>query len=50
MGLDPVKSDPVLAVLASLGVIVLLFEVGLQSTVKEMLSVGRSSALVATLA
>jgi len=48
-GLDPVKSDPVLAVLASLGVIVLLFEVGLQSTVKEMLSVGRSSALVATL-
>ncbi len=47
--LDPIKSDPVLAVLASLGVIVLLFEVGLQSTVKEMLSVGRSSALVATL-
>jgi len=48
-GLDPIKSDPVLAVLASLGVIVLLFEVGLQSTVKEMLSVGRTSALVATL-
>ena len=48
-GLEPVGQDPILAVLASLGVIVLLFEVGLQSTVKEMLHVGRSSALVATL-
>jgi Kef-type K+ transport system membrane component KefB len=48
-GLDPIKSDPVLAVLASLGVILLLFEVGLQSTVKEMLHVGRSAALVAVL-
>ena len=48
-GLDPIKTDPTLAILASLGVIVLLFEVGLQSTVKEMLSVGRSSGLVATL-
>jgi Kef-type K+ transport system membrane component KefB len=48
-GLDPIRSDPVLAVLASLGVIVLLFEVGLQSTVKQMLHVGGSSALVAVL-
>jgi len=32
--LDPIKSDPVLAVLASLGVIVLLFEVGWQWTVE----------------
>jgi Kef-type K+ transport system membrane component KefB len=48
-GLTPIRADPVLGVLASLGVILLLFEVGLQSTVKQMLSVGRSSALVAVL-
>ncbi len=48
-GLTPIRTDPVLGALASLGVIVLLFEVGLQSTVKEMLHVGRSSALVAIL-
>jgi Kef-type K+ transport system membrane component KefB len=47
--LDPIRSDPVLSALASLGVIVLLFEVGLQSTVKQMLHVGASSALVAVL-
>jgi Kef-type K+ transport system membrane component KefB len=48
-GFTPIRSDPVLAALASLGVIVLLFEVGLQSTVKQMLHVGGSSALVAVL-
>jgi len=48
-GLEPIRTDPILAVLATLGVILLLFEVGLQSTVKEMLHVGASSALVATL-
>src|SRR5678815_5243355 len=47
--LEPIGADPVLAMLASLGIIVLMFEVGLQSTVKEMLSVGRSSTLVAIL-
>ncbi len=47
--LEPIRTDPILEILAGLGVIVLLFEVGLQSTVKEMLRVGRSSALVATL-
>src|SRR5258706_14870634 len=48
-GLDSIGSDPALNVLASIGVILLLFEVGLQSTVKEMLHVGRSSTLVAVL-
>jgi Kef-type K+ transport system membrane component KefB len=48
-GLEPIRTDPILAVLATLGVILLLFEVGLQSTVKEMLHVGASSALVAAL-
>jgi len=47
--LEPIRTDPVLAILASLGVIVLLFEVGLSSTVRQMLRVGSSSALVATL-
>ncbi len=48
-GLEPLKTDPNLEILAALGVILLLFEVGLQSTVKEMLEVGASSALVAVL-
>jgi Kef-type K+ transport system membrane component KefB len=39
----------VLAILAEIGVILLLFEVGLESTVREMLSVGVSSLLVAVL-
>jgi Kef-type K+ transport system membrane component KefB len=48
-GLDPIRTDSLLQMLASLGVILLLFEVGLQSTVKEMLEVGASSTLVAVL-
>jgi len=48
-GLDPIRSDPLFSALASLGVILLLFEVGLSSTVKQMLHVGGSSALVALL-
>jgi Kef-type K+ transport system membrane component KefB len=48
-GFEPMKTDPILAILASLGVILLLFEVGLQSTVQEMMRVGPSSVLVATL-
>src|SRR5882672_504463 len=46
---EPIATDPAIQILASLGIIVLMFEVGLQSTVKEMLRVGRSSALVAVL-
>jgi Kef-type K+ transport system membrane component KefB len=47
--LEPLKSDPVLDVLARLGVLVLLFEVGLESTVRQMLQVGLSAAAVAVL-
>jgi Kef-type K+ transport system membrane component KefB len=43
------KEDPALRLFAELGVILLLFEVGLQSSVGEMLSVGVSATLVATL-
>jgi Kef-type K+ transport system membrane component KefB len=39
----------ILSILASLGVILLLFEVGLESSVKEMLSVGTSALFVAVL-
>jgi len=38
-----------LTILAEIGVILLLFEVGLESTVREMLSVGLSSLVVAVL-
>ncbi|MEA2600922.1 MAG: hypothetical protein QOF89_1914 [Acidobacteriota bacterium] len=42
-------TDPGLEILAQLGVILLLFQVGLESNVREMLSVGWSSLLVAVL-
>jgi Kef-type K+ transport system membrane component KefB len=46
-GLDYLKTDGIVDIFARLGVIVLLFEVGLGSTVHEMLSVGLSAFLVA---
>lgn len=48
-GLDHLWTDPTLDMLARLGVLVLLFEVGLESTVGQMLKVGGPSLLVATL-
>ncbi len=47
--LEPLKTDAALGVLAGLGVILLLFEVGLESSVEKMLGVGVSSFLVALL-
>ena len=44
-----VQQEPTIQVLASLGVIILLFEVGLESTVRDMLKVGLPSLLVAVL-
>ena len=44
---EPLKTDPTIAALAELGVIILLFEVGLESDLKEMMEVGWSSLLVA---
>ena len=46
-GLDYLKTDQVIDIFARVGVIVLLFEVGLESTVGEMLGVGWSAFLVA---
>jgi Kef-type K+ transport system membrane component KefB len=46
---DRLRADAVVAALAEIGVIILLFEVGLESNLGEMKSVGWSSLLVATL-
>ena len=48
-GLGFLATDPGLEILAQLGVILLLFQVGLESNIREMLSVGWSSLLVAVL-
>ncbi len=45
---EPFKHSATLEVLAELGVIILLFEVGLESTIGEMLKVGMVSFAVAT--
>jgi Kef-type K+ transport system membrane component KefB len=44
-----IEADPGVDTLARLGVVILLFEVGLESTVRDMLKVGRPSILVAVL-
>ncbi|MEN3325792.1 MAG: hypothetical protein V7638_599 [Acidobacteriota bacterium] len=46
---EPLKTNETIAALAELGVIILLFEVGLESDLKEMVEVGWSSLLVAVL-
>src|SRR5215210_7514542 len=48
-GAEPLKTSETIAALAELGVIILLFEVGLESDLKEMIEVGWSSLLVAVL-
>ena len=48
-GAESLKTNPTIAALAELGVIILLFEVGLESDLKEMVEVGLSSLLVAVL-
>lgn len=48
-GAEPLKSNAVIEAVAQLGVIILLFEVGLESDVKEMMGVGWSSLMVAVL-
>ena len=48
-GAEPLKTNETVAALAEFGVIILLFEVGLESDLKEMMEVGWSSLLVAVL-
>jgi Kef-type K+ transport system membrane component KefB len=47
--LTPMLRDPHIDMLAQLGVLILLFQVGLESTVREMLGVGVTSLIVAVL-
>jgi len=46
--LDYLKTDPGLEMLAQLGVILLLFEIGLDASLADLMKVGWSSLLVAT--
>ena len=48
-GLDFISTSEGVSVLAEIGVVLLLFEVGLESNIREMLSVGPASLLVAVL-
>jgi Kef-type K+ transport system membrane component KefB len=48
-GAEALKTDEIIAALAEIGVIILLFEVGLESNLGEMLEVGWSSMVVAVL-
>ena len=48
-GLEGFKQDEMLAITAEIGVILLLFEVGLESNIKELMAVGTSALLVALL-
>lgn len=47
--LEHIKTDPFVDMLARIGVLILLFEVGLESTVAQMLGVGASAFVVAVL-
>lgn len=47
--LEWMKSDTTLGLLANLGAVILLFEVGLESTLRDMLKVGPRSLVVAVL-
>lgn len=46
---EPLKTNEVIAAIAEIGVIILLFQVGLESDLREMKAVGWSSLLVAVL-
>jgi Kef-type K+ transport system membrane component KefB len=48
-GLDFLATNEAIAIIAEIGVVLLLFEVGLESNIREMMSVGTSSLLVAIL-
>lgn len=47
--LDPIKSNSIIAFLAELGVVILLFQIGIESNIFEMKKVGARAGLVAIL-
>ncbi|MDQ3134714.1 MAG: cation:proton antiporter [Acidobacteriota bacterium] len=44
--IEPLKTDQIIAALAEIGLLILLFEVGLETNLREMLEVGWSALLV----
>ena len=46
---DAIRTDPIIDVLAGIGVLILLFQVGVESTVVEMMQVGWPAFIVAVL-
>ncbi|MCR4279833.1 MAG: cation:proton antiporter [Candidatus Komeilibacteria bacterium] len=46
---EPIKTDPAITFLAELGVVILLFQIGLESNLREMKKVGLNAFLVAVL-
>lgn len=44
---EPVKTDPIIAFLAELGVVILLFQIGLESNIQKMKQTGARAFLVA---
>jgi Kef-type K+ transport system membrane component KefB len=46
---EPIRENVTIGILAELGVLILLFEVGLEATVRDMIKVGLPSLLVAVL-
>jgi len=46
---EPIKIDPIIAFLSELGVVILLFQIGLESNINEMKQVGLKSFLVAVI-
>lgn len=46
---EPIKLDPIIAFLSELGVVILLFQIGLESNIAKMKQVGMRAFLVATI-
>ena len=46
---EPIKSDSIISFLAELGVVILLFQIGLESNINEMRKVGVRAGIVATI-
>ena len=44
---EPIKADPMIIFFAELGVVILLFQIGLESNIKEMTKVGYKAIMVA---
>jgi Kef-type K+ transport system membrane component KefB len=48
-GLDMIRTDPSIKIISEVGIVLLLFQVGLESDVEKMMQTGKSALLVATL-